>query len=237
MEAAEVRDLGEVAQGGSSPLEVSADVPVGRVAVSSPPAAVIRLLRQKSGLPDVPAAVAELLGQLVQDVFEYDRVDVLSQEVDEEPVAHVALADDHLDALPLDAAVAEAQHECSDVGAEDDGDAVHQHQEREHTQEQQPEPDEDVDLLVDDVERQDAEGVVLLDVARRAELVECALGHAGEDIDHGVDAILLVSVSKGHDLNAICEEGAVKEPIQQEHLTCRRRTNHVLTHQSYLLQS
>ena len=52
-------------------------------------------------------------------------------------------------------------------------------------------PDEDVDLLVDDVEREDAHGVVLLDLAGRTELVEGALRHAREDVDHRVDSILL----------------------------------------------
>ena len=39
-----------------------------------------------------------------------------------------------------------------------------------------PEPEEDVDLLVEDVEREDAEGVMLLQLARGPELVESALG-------------------------------------------------------------
>ena len=46
-------------------------------------------------------------------------------------------------------------------------------------EEDEPEPDEDVDLLVDDVERQDAETVDGLDCARGAVLVERALRHLG----------------------------------------------------------
>ena len=46
-------------------------------------------------------------------------------------------------------------------------------------EEDEPEPDEDVDLLVDDVERQDAETVDGLDRARGAVLVERALRHLG----------------------------------------------------------
>ena len=46
-------------------------------------------------------------------------------------------------------------------------------------EEDEPEPDEDVDLLVDDVERQDAETVDGLDRARGAVLVERALCHLG----------------------------------------------------------
>jgi hypothetical protein len=39
-----------------------------------------------------------------------------------------------------------------------------------------PEPEEDVDLLVEDVEREDAQRVVLLQLTRGPELVESALG-------------------------------------------------------------
>ena len=43
-----------------------------------------------------------------------------------------------------------------------------------------PEPEEDVDLLVEDVEGQDAERVVLLQLAARPELVEGALRQPGQ---------------------------------------------------------
>ncbi len=174
---------------------------------------------RKSGLSDVAASIAELLGQLVNHVFEYHRVDVLPQQVDEEPVAHVALADDDLDAFALDAAITHPQHEGAHVRAEDDRHAVHQHEEGEGAQEEEPEPDENVDFLIDNIERQDAEGIVLLNVARRSELVEGAFGHAWEDVDHGVDAILLIPVGERHDLDAVCEKCAVEETIEQHHLT------------------
>ena len=41
----------------------------------------------------------------------------------------------------------------------------------------EPEPEEDVDLLVDNVEGQDAQRVKLLHGSGRTELVELALGH------------------------------------------------------------
>ena len=44
-------------------------------------------------------------------------------------------------------------------------------------QDDEPEPEEDIDLLVDDVEREDAESVKLLHRPGRTKLVECALGH------------------------------------------------------------
>ena len=68
----------------------------------------------------------------------------------------------------------------SDVGAEDDDEPVEDHEEGEEAEHQEPEPDEDVDLLVDDVEREDAQHVVVLDVAGCPVLVERALRHSKE---------------------------------------------------------
>ena len=48
-------------------------------------------------------------------------------------------------------------------------------------QRDEPEPEEDVDLLVERVERQNAEAVLDFDGSRMAEIVEGALGHLGED--------------------------------------------------------
>ncbi len=54
------------------------------------------------------------------------------------------------------------------------------------------EPDEEVDLLVDHVDGQHAEGVVVLDGAGGTVRVQRALGHLGEDQVEGVGAALLV---------------------------------------------
>lgn len=149
---------------------------------------------RKSCLANVPATVAQLLGQLVDHVLEDDGVDVLTHEVDQEPIAHVGFPDDHVDALALDSPIAHPEHESPNVGTEDDGGPINQDQEREEAYDEQPKPDEDVDLLVDNIERENTESVVLLDVARRPELVEGALGHAWEHVNHGIDPILLITI-------------------------------------------
>ena len=46
--------------------------------------------------------VAQLSGQLVNNLFEDDRVDVLAEHVEQEPVAHLGLLDDDVDTLLLD---------------------------------------------------------------------------------------------------------------------------------------
>ncbi len=62
---------------------------------------------------------------------------------------------------------------------------------------------------------------MLLNLAGRSKLVERALGHPREDVDHGINTILLISVGKAHHLDAKGEEGSIKESVQEEHLTCK----------------
>ena len=165
-------------------------------------------------------------------------IDVLTEQIEEEPVAHRRLLHHQLDTLWLDPdhryyliswsgknPLAVAQLE--EVGAEGGGDAesqpVDDHESGECPQDEHPEPEEDVDLLVEDVDRQDAEGVVLLKLPRRAKFVKCALCQSedkkevkalcpfgnrlflqemkvwwpGENVNHRVDPVFLVAVSKG----------------------------------------
>ena len=53
------------------------------------------------GLIDVLVVVAQLPGQLVDDLLEDDGVDVLTQHVEQEPVAHLGLLDDDVVAFLL----------------------------------------------------------------------------------------------------------------------------------------
>ena len=187
-------------------------------------ALVVSRRRPVLSVHKVFAGVAELLAQLVHHLLEDDRVHVLAQHVEEEPVAHLGLADDRVDDLAVD----EPEPDVEQVGphprAEDDDEPVEEDQGRQEAQDEEPEPEEDVDLFVDDVERKDAQGVVLLHLARRAELVESALGHPREDVDHRVDALLLVPLGERDHVETERQEGPVKERVHQEHLTCRNST-------------
>ena len=60
----------------------------------------------------------------------------------------------------------------------DDSQDVEQIERGQDSQDDEPEPQEDVDLLVDDVEGQDAHGVVTLDRAGGTVFVEVAFGHS-----------------------------------------------------------
>ena len=53
------------------------------------------------GLIDVLVVVAQLPGELVHNLLEDDRVNVEPEHVEQEPVAHLRLLDDYVDALLL----------------------------------------------------------------------------------------------------------------------------------------
>jgi len=173
----------------------------------------------QSGLPNIPGPVAQLFGELVDHILEYYGVYVLSQQVEEEPVTDVALADDGVDALLFHSPVSKPENKGPDVRAEHDDNPVHDDHTREEAKEQEPEPDKNIDFLVNYVERKDAQGVMLLYVAGSPKLVEGALRHPWEDIDHRVYPVLLVPVGEGHHFDAVSEKCPIKESVEQEHLT------------------
>jgi len=166
------------------------------------------------GVRHVFASVAQLLGQFVHDVFEYHWVNVLAEQIEEEPVSDDRLLHDQFDVFLLDASVANPQQVAAHAGRDDDHDAVQDHQQGQEPQDQHPEPEENVNFFVENVEWQNAEGVVLFDFARRTELVEGAFCHAREDVDHRIDPVLLIAIGKAHDLNAKGEECSVEESIK-----------------------
>ena len=62
-----------------------------------------------SGISQVLASISELLGELMEHVLEHDVVDVLAEEVEEEPIAHAGLVHNDLDTLWLDSPVAQLE--------------------------------------------------------------------------------------------------------------------------------
>ena len=54
-----------------------------------------------------------------------------------------------------------------------------------------------------------------------SKFVERALRHPGEDINHGVDAVLLVTLHEVNNFSAVGEELSLEKTVHQEHLTWR----------------
>ena len=69
---------------------------------------------------EVLSKVAELSGQLVHNLLEDHRVNVLAQHVEEEPVADEGLLDDGVDDLPSYQPEADVEEVRSHLGAQDD---------------------------------------------------------------------------------------------------------------------
>jgi len=167
----------------------------------------------------ISRAVAKFLSQFLNYILENNWVDVLSQKVEKEPVSNIALANDGINAFFFYPPISKSENKCPDIGAEHDHNPVHDDHAGEEPKEKKPKPNKNVDFLIDYVERKNTQCIMLFYVSWCAKLVEGAFCHSGEDINHRVYPVLLVSVSKGHHLNAISEKCSIKKTIQQEHLT------------------
>ena len=86
---------------------------------------------------------------------------------------------------------------------------------REKKEYEEPEPDANVNLVIDHVDRQDAEPVKLLDCSGGTKVVEGALGDLWKDPDHGVVAFLIVEHCKGKHLEAVGGELTPQQPVDQ----------------------
>ena len=182
--------------------------------------------------------------QVVDQRGEEEAVEVFAQHADEVVVAQVEPLDDDLDGRGWRRRRGrferQSPQEAQPHGRREELDqSVDEGQPRDDGQDDEPEPQEDVHFLVDDVQRQNAEGVVLLDGARRAVLHESTLGHPREHLspifrfegfisnctftkgngcylDHRIAAFLLVHVGELDDAHAELEEGAVEEAVDEE---------------------
>ena len=61
----------------------------------------------KSRVSQVLASVAKLFGQLVENILEDDMIDVLTEEVEQEPVSNPSLVHHYLHTVRLDTAVSQ----------------------------------------------------------------------------------------------------------------------------------
>jgi len=134
----------------------------------------------------------DLLGQTLHDVSVDRRVDVRRKDVQDPPVSDGGLAGDLLHGVQLDGAVVLVQRQGPEARQREQRHAVQHQHAQDHRQDHEPEPDRDEDLLIEYVERQQAEGVVPLDGAGGSKLVEGALCHAREHVDHRVHSLSLV---------------------------------------------
>lgn len=143
------------------------------------------------------------------DFFENDGVNVLPKHVEQKPVTHLSFFDDDVDAFFLDESEADEEQIGSHPGRENDNRSVQDHRQSQSAQNEEPEPQKHVNLFVDNVYGQNAEGVVTFDISGSAEFVKSALGHSRKNVNDWIDSIFFVSHRERNDFDAKCEESSV----------------------------
>lgn len=98
----------------------------------------------------------ELGSQVCDHLFVDQRIDVLAQLIQDEPVADLAFVSDVLDVFVRRQSAACAQQVQTNLRPQADGEAVDERDARQNRQCDEPEPQEHENLLVDDVERKNA---------------------------------------------------------------------------------
>lgn len=162
---------------------------------------------------------AHLAGQIGDDLLVDERVDVLAQLVEQEPVTDVALVGHQLDLLALGEAGAGAEQEVAELGTRHHGDPIDQRDAGQDAQDDEPEPEEHVDLLVDNIQRQHAQSVELLHVAGGTVFVEGTLGHLGKDPGHRIDALVRLHFGELEHIAAVGAELPIQEEVHEVDLT------------------
>lgn len=160
----------------------------------------------------------QLARQFLHHVAEDHRVHVLTQHVKKEPVAHFAPPHYQIYRLFFDESVSHPKQVDAHTRRKYYYHPVYDGDKGEDGQDDEPEPEEDVDLLVDDVEREDTHCVVFLQLAGDAVFEEGAFGHPGKDLDHWVHAVFLVAVDECDHFDSEHEERSIEETIHEEHL-------------------
>ena len=79
-------------------------------------------------------------------------------------------------------------------------------------------PDEDVDLFIDDVERENAKTIFLLNCTGGTILEEGALGYLGKYLGHGIRPILRLHFRVSQNIATVAQELSAKEEIGEVNL-------------------
>ena len=151
--------------------------------------------------------------------FENHGVNILSQHVEQEPVADLRLLDYDVNALFPDQSEPDVQKVGTDSGWKNNDQPVEHYKGGQDSKDEEPEPNKNVDLFVDDVDGQNAKGIMALDVTRWSKLVETAFGHSWENVNDRVYPLLLISHLKRDDLNTKSEEGSVQKAVHEKKLS------------------
>ena len=153
------------------------------------------------------------LRQLANHLPVDHRIHIAPQHHQHPPIPQLDFPAQRLAHLDGDGAMSGVEQTGSESRHRHDEDPVQDHDGEHASQDHEPEPDEDVGFFVDDVEREDAQAVVLLDGPGGTVFVEDALGDPREHVHHGVHAVLLGLLGEVHHAPTVGEELAVEEAV------------------------
>ena len=125
--------------------------------------------------------------QLGDELLHADLVHVLGDEIEKEEVSELlevveaGLAQNIVDLVPVDPARPRLYHGSPDPRPSQHAQPIQEEDAGDGSDNDEPEPEEDIQLLIDNVEGEDAESIVSLDSAGRSKLVKTALSNLRED--------------------------------------------------------
>jgi len=105
-----------------------------------------------------------------------------------------------------------------EAGDGDHGDDIYDVDACDDGKNDEPEPESDIDLLIDDVEGEDAHGIVLLNCTWRSVFVEGAFGYSGKYHHHGISSIVILFIDEVENVSTISHEDTAEEEIDEVHL-------------------
>lgn len=117
---------------------------------------------------------------------------VVFEQRKQEPIAILGGNSHPLDVVRFDHSSDFTKKAGSVCGGSDDEGTIDETGQRDGSQHDEPEPEEDEYLLVDDVQRQQADGIVDLNFTRCSETPQTALRHFREYLRHWIDSTLRI---------------------------------------------
>jgi len=135
--------------------------------------------------------------ELSHELSKDDWIHIVRQHVQKAPISHLKFLCDVVQNIncafpvpqfPFDQVAQEGR-------VEDNGEPEDEEEAGDEGEEEEPEPEEDIDLLIDHIDWQHAQGIVGLYCPRETKLLEDALGHPREDTGHWVNPVLRVNLT------------------------------------------
>ena len=159
-----------------------------------------------------------LLAVVNDQVPKVVRIHVFAQEVQEKPVSCIELTKEMLQSKLINEPASRSNCKDSEIGKQTSWDSIDDCDERGDCQEIEPKPQEDIDLLIDNVNRKYAHGIVSLQVSWRSVSMKGTFGQSREDSNHGIVSNWPIPFCEQKDLPSVVWKLASQKSIHDVHL-------------------